>query len=131
MKHLFKLISVTIVLLTFSFIVSASNPIGPSIEYSEAGITIQFEADTSLSSEMMHTVADSIALDIPVAQTYSLCWLTGHDTITETVTATYHKEHTYSPRCRLDIYLITTCANCDYYVEELSSSGYITCCPED
>lgn len=131
MKRLFQIISVVLAILSLTLFISASEIIGPSIAYPEAGVTVQFEVNTSLTPEMMQTIADSIVLDTPIAQTYSLCWLTGHDKVTETITATYHKELPYDPRCRLDIYLITTCKKCNYYQEEFDSSGYISCCPED
>ena len=131
MKRLFQIISVVLAILSLTLFISASEINGPIIVYPEAGVTVQFEADTSLTPEMMQMIGDSIVYDTPIAQTYALCWLTGHDKVTETVTAISHQELPYDPRCRLDIYLITTCTKCDYYSEELSSSGYISCCPED
>ena len=131
MKRLFKLIAFMMAMLCLSLVVSASELVATTIEYSELGVTVQFDSDTALSPEKMQALADSIVYDIPQAQTYAFCWLLGHDKVTETMTATYHKELPYDPRCRLDIYLITTCTRCDFYEEELHSSGYISCCPED
>lgn len=131
MKYFFKILSLILVVLCFTLAISASEINGPTIVYPDEGVTVRFEENTSFSSAQMQAIADSIVLDSPIPQTYAFCWLTGHDTITETVTATQHKADVYDPRCYLEIYLITTCSKCDYYSEELHSAGYISCCPED
>lgn len=131
MKHFVKFLSFILVMLCLTLAVAASELNGSTIVYPDEGITVQFEENSSLSAEMKQAIADSIVFDTSIPQTYSLCWLTGHNTTTETMTVTYHKVDEYDPRCILDIYHITTCSKCDYYVEELSSSGYISCCPED
>lgn len=131
MKHFIKFLSFILVMLCFTLAIAASELNGPTVVYPDAGITVQFDKGTSLSSEKRQAIADSIVLGTPIPQMYSLCWLTGHRTVTETMTVTHHKVDTYDPRCLLEIYLITTCSKCDYYVEEFDSSGYISCCPED
>ena len=131
MKQLLRLLSFILVMLCFVLAVSASELNGTAIEYPNEMITIQFEENTSLSAERMQMIADSFVYGTPIPQTYALCWLTGHDKVTETMTVTQHKADQYDPRCILEIYLITTCTKCDYYSEEFDSSGYISCCPED
>ena len=131
MKQAIKLIAVLLAVLSLTFAVSASSTSNLTISYPEENVTVTFDASTTFSAEQRQRIADFIVLDTPVIQSRAWCWLTGHDKITETVTATHHKEKNLSPRCLLKVYLITTCSKCDYYEEELYSSGYITCCPED
>lgn len=131
MKRLIKSVSVFIAILSLTFAISASAGTAPIIVYPENNITVEFEPTTSLSAEKRQMIADAIVLDTPVIQSRAWCWLTGHDKITETFTVTHHKVSEIDPRCLLDIYLITTCSKCDYYEEELQSSGYVTCCPAD
>ncbi len=131
MKQTIKLIAVLLAVLSLTFAVSASSTSNLTISYPEEDVTVTFDASTTFSAEQRQRIADFIVLDTPVIQSRAWCWLTGHDKITETVTVTYHKEHQTSPRCRLDVYLITTCSKCDYYEEELYNTHYIVCCPED
>ena len=131
MKRFIRMISICIVILSFTLAISASNGSAPIITYPEENITVEFDANTSFTAEKRQIIADAIALDTPIVQSRAWCWLTGHDKTTETVTATYHKQRTLDPRCLLEIYLVTTCSKCDFYEEELHSSGYITCCPEE
>ena len=131
MKSFIKIIAICIAMLSLTLAISASSENALIIFYSEEGITVEFDANTSLSPEKRQMIADAIAIDNPVIQSRAWCWLTGHDKTTETVTATYHKQLPLDPRCLLEIYLVTTCSKCDFYEEELHSSGYITCCPEE
>lgn len=131
MKRLIKMISVCIALLSLTLTISAINESAPIIFYPEEDITVEFDVNTSISVEKRQMIADTIVLDTPIIQSRAWCWLTGHDKTTETVTATYHKVDELDPRCLLEIYLVTTCSKCDFYEEELDSTGYITCCPEE
>lgn len=131
MKRVIKIISVLLVILSLTLAISASNGSAPIITYPEENITIEFEANTSLSDAKRQIIADAIALDTPIIQSRAWCWLTGHDKTTETVTAIYHKQLELDPRCYIELYLITTCSKCDYYEEELQNAGYISCCPAD
>ena len=131
MKRVIKLVSVILVMLCLTFAVSASNGNDLIISYPENNITVEFDASTTLSSTKRQVVADAIVLDTPIIQSRAWCWLTGHDKTSDTVGVTYHKQMVLDPRCLLEVYIITTCTKCDYYEEELYSSGYISCCPVD
>lgn len=131
MKSFIKIVAICIALLSLTLAISANNGNKLVISYPEEEITIEFDANTSLSVEKRQMIADSIALDSPIIQSRAWCWLTGHDKTTETVTAIYHKQRELDPRCYLEVYLVTTCSKCDFYEEELHSTGYITCCPEE
>jgi len=126
-----RFVCMALLILTLSLLVSATDINTYIFDYSLEEITIIFSEETSFSEDKRKAVADSIVYDIPISQTYSLCWLLGHDTVTETVTAVYHKKSVYDPRCQLEIYDITSCTNCDYVYPRLVNSTYISCCPPD
>lgn len=104
-------------------------------EFEDQNAVVIFDESSVLSADKQELIANRLVYGAPEdsgIQTYSWCWLTGHDLITETVTVLYHKDREISPRCRQEIYQCDTCTKCDYMSEErLIVSSYITCCPED
>lgn len=94
--------------------------------------TVEFE-NTSLSDEQQQAIAEKLIYgDIDNIQTYGLmCTLFGHKTEQNTVGVITHKVRTSSPRCKRELYLVTTCTRCDYQEQELTSTSYIVCCPVD
>ena len=103
-----------------------------TLTYEDIGITIIFNTNTSFSTEERQNIADSIIYgssdDIA---TYSLCWLTGHNITSESVTAIEHKVSDTAPRCYMTVYNVETCSKCDYVNTESAGSTFLNCCPED
>jgi len=131
MNYIKKLLYVGIFICMLSFVVSAADENTYSYEYPAQNLTVEFAEDTTLSPNIRQTIADSIAYNTPVPQTYSLCWLLGHDYYIHTVSATYHEKSEYDPRCLLEIYDVKKCNNCDYANPTLVTSRYISCCPPE
>ena len=126
-----KLFIFVILICVLSFVVSATD-VNPYIyEYFEQNLTIEFAENTTFSQNDRQRIADAIAYGDSMSQTYSLCWLLGHDEYVETVSAVYHKSSEYDQRCQLEIYDVTKCTNCDYVSPILIDSRYIPCCPPD
>ena len=94
-------------------------------------ITIEFSLDSVLSAEKQQQVADQMVYGDDGASTYAWCWLTGHNYVTEAVTAVEHKVYALSPRCMERIYSVETCTKCDHFEETLISETLIPCCPEE
>lgn len=131
MKYL-KISYLTLIFVfTLALIVSAETNETYIFEYPEHNITIEFSDTSLLSNNARQIIADSIVSGSPIPQAYSLCWLLGHDTVLDKVTAVYHKKSVYDPRCQLEIYDVTSCTNCDYVYPDLVSSTYISCCPPE
>ena len=102
--------------------------------YEDEDITITFESDTDLTYEQKQMIADKIVYGYSndeQVSTYSWCWLVGHDTVLNAVAAIEHKVEETVPRCIKRVYEVETCTACDYINEELISTTYIFCCPED
>lgn len=115
----------------FTLLVSADTNETYIFEYPAQNITVEFSDTSFLSEEVRQLIADSLVHGTPIPQTYSLCWLLGHDTITETISVVYHERSIYDPRCQLELYDVTSCYNCDYISPVLISSCYISCCPPE
>ncbi len=124
-----SLILMLIIMSTYCFAHSAEHV----YEYGNDNITIIFQENTIFSSEEQERIADIIVYgdNNEEISTYSLCWLTGHDTTSENVTSVQHKVSSSSPRCMRTLYTVTTCSKCDYEKIETLGSGYIYCCPEE
>lgn len=131
MNRVKRIFFVVILMCVLTFVVSASNENVYVYEYPEQFLTVEFVEDSVFSSDIRQIIADSIAYDTSIPQTYSLCWLLGHDFYVEMVSAVYHKKSVYDPRCQLELYDITKCRNCDYLYATLVDSRYIPCCPPD
>ena len=102
--------------------------------YEDEDITITFESDTDLSYEQKQAIADKIvygSYNDDQISTYSWCWLVGHDTVLNAVAAIQHKVEETTPRCIKRVYEVESCTACDYIKEDLISTTYIDCCPED
>ena len=98
---------------------------------SESHVTVAFSEDSSFSEEKKQAIADSLVNGTGVVTPQSLCWLTGHDYKTESVSLIQHKVYAKSPRCKRSIYSVKTCTKCDYIDETLISEMLIACCPVD
>lgn len=94
-------------------------------------ITIEFTADSVLSTEKQQQVANHIVHGDDGTSTYAWCWLTGHDYVYESVIAIEHKVATLSPRCMKRTYSVETCSKCDHIEETLLSEVLIACCAEE
>ncbi len=126
-----KLILSIILICVLTLAISASNEDANIYEYPEQNLKVEFAETSVLSHDERQMIADSIAYDMPISQTYSLCWLLGHDFYVEMVSATYHKRSEYDPRCQFELYDVEKCRNCDHVYPTLVSSSYISCCPPD
>ena len=131
MKHLIKVFCAIFCIIILVLTISAVENEQYVFIYPELDIKIEFSDDTTLTTDHRKNIADHIVYNTPISQTYSLCWLIGHDITTETVTATYHKRAEYDPRCQLEIYHVEKCSNCDYVYPRLANSLYISCCPPE
>ena len=102
--------------------------------YEDEDITVTFDSNTDLSYEQKQAIADKIVYGYSNDEqisTYSWCWLVGHDIVSDTVIAIEHKVEETTPRCIERVYAVDVCTACDYIIEELISTTYIDCCPED
>ena len=126
-KLLFVILSLCMAITAFS-----SGSEDYEFEYNE-NITIVFENDTVFSQEERQNIADIIVygnVDNNIS-TYSLCWLTGHDMISDSVVEIQHKVATTEPRCRRTVYEVETCSNCDHVEITNLGSTFIFCCLEE
>lgn len=115
-----------------TLITSASeNPV-VVITTKETEYTVEFE-NTNLSEEERQAIAYNLVFGKEdAAQTYGImCSLFGHKTEQNTVAVITHKFKAIAPRCQRQSYLVTTCTRCDYQEQELSSTIFIYCCPEE
>ena len=126
MKRFIKLFCTFIVVLSLGLVINAADDISYVYNYPAQDITVEFQSDTSFSENTRQIIADAIVYDIPFAQTYSLCWLIGHDITVERVSAIYHKRSVDDPRCQWEIYDVEECSNCDYTYARLVDSRYIS-----
>lgn len=134
MKKL-KIMLAIVLCMVFSIPFSANTMVESVFYYQEEDITVVFDSESILSSEQKQFVADKIVSGESIVaegiSTYSLCWLTGHDIISEAVFAVEHKVRLDSPRCNKKTYNVESCTKCDYMEYELVSEIYHVCCPEE
>ena len=131
-----KIISVFMAVMLFvlsaTLITSASeNPV-VVITTEDAEYTVEFE-NANLAQEQREAIAHNLVFgkDDNI-QTYGLmCTLFGHKTEENKVSVITHKVRSSSPRCKREMYTVTTCTRCDYQEQELTSTSYIVCCPVD
>ena len=131
-----KIISVFMAVMLFALsatlITSASeNPV-VVITTEDAEYTVEFE-NANLAQEQREAIAHNLVFgkDDNI-QTYGLmCTLFGHKTEENKVSVITHKVRSSSPRCKREMYTVTTCTRCDYQEQELTSTSYIVCCPVD
>ena len=133
-----KILKITIAVvlcLALSLSLSANIITESEFYYAENDVTVSFDSDSSFSEEQKQLIADILISGNNISNnaisTYSWCWLTGHDIISETVSVTEHKISDTDPRCRRSNYLVESCSKCDYMEYELISSPMILCCPEE
>ena len=130
-----KALLAVICCIAFSLSFSANEIVESEIYYPEEDITVVFNENSALSSEQKQFISDKIVSGESIiddgVSTYALCWLTGHDIVSESVSVVEHKVSDTDPRCRRDTYIVETCTNCDYLEYSLVSSSRILCCPEE
>ena len=130
-----KIVSIAIVIvITISSALSVhatQDSLITSYQYYDIGVEVIFGDNSEFSSAQQQRIAEILATGTPPVQSRAWCWLTGHDYVTDAVTVIRHEARTLNPRCAQEIYKVTTCNNCNYYEEELLSSSYIVCCPEE
>lgn len=125
---------VAIILCTVLAVHTAAMTTGSSTyeyETAESHVSVTFSEDSSFSAEKKQAIADSLVNGTGIVTPQSLCWLTGHDYKTESVSLIQHKVYAKSPRCKRSIYSVKTCTKCDYIDETLISETLIVCCPAD
>ena len=132
MKKL-KIMIAIVLCIIFSIPFSANTIVASEFYYQEEDITVTFEVESVFSEEQKQFIADKIISGEPFVDdgisTYSLCWLTGHDIVSEAVFAIEHKVRTDVPRCDKKTYRVDSCSKCDYLEYELVSEIYYACCP--
>lgn len=103
--------------------------------YENEEITVIFNAESAFSVDEKQIIADKLVYGNDSVEnnisTYSWCWLTGHDLISETVYVIEHKVRANEPRCDKRTYEIESCTKCDYMKETLISEISYVCCPVD
>ena len=129
------------ILLAFALCVACSlsfsaNTVHTSeIFYENEETTVIFSTDSLFSIDKKQIIADKLVFghnsDDDNISTYSWCWLTGHDLISETVYVIEHKVRTTVPRCDMKTYEVESCTKCDYMKETLISEIPYVCCPVD
>lgn len=131
-KILSVFMALTLCVLSAALITSASEKPTVVITTVDAEYTVEFE-NTNLSEEQREAVAHTLVFGKDdTVQTYGLmCTLFGHNTEENSVSVITHKVRSSSPRCKREIYHVTTCTRCDYQEQELSGTSYIVCCPVD
>lgn len=103
------------------------------IEYGNT--TVYFKADTAFTAEEREMIAHVLAGEEQQHvhdgddSDNIICDIFGHKTTTEEVTAVQHCVLPTPPRCRQEIYDVTTCSRCDYADYQLLSTSYIDCHP--
>lgn len=104
-------------------------------EYENDNMTVIFDQTEFDDAELCKIIADYLvygAGEYDITPTsISWCWLFGHDITTSTVTTITHKVRSTSPRCLREIHNVDTCSKCDYLDDEVVSSVYIVCHPND
>ncbi len=116
----------------FSLCVSVSATEASGNEYQIGNKTIVFEADSAFTVEEQQAIAELLANpENGVAAANILCSVLGHKNTTEFVTAVIHCASATAPRCKQEIYEVTTCSRCDENSVVLVNTIYVSCCPEE
>ena len=103
--------------------------------YENEEMTVIFNADSVFSMDEKQIIADKLVYGNDSVEnnvsTYSWCWLTGHNLVSELVSTITHKVRANEPRCDKRTYEIESCTKCDYMKETLISEISYVCCPVD
>ena len=100
-------------------------------DYQKENITISFES--ALDEKSCKAISDHLVYgesDNEISK-ISFCWLFGHNLSTSSVVVIRHEVKPISPRCLRELHIVTTCSKCDYMEDEIVSSVYISCHPEE
>ena len=132
MKRLFVCFLTTIMVCSFAMGVDAVQQTnGTSYYFVNKNIEVIFDADSAFDDEQQQRIAEILANDTVPVEGRSWCWLLGHEYISDAVSVITHGVRDTNPRCIRQFYEVTTCANCNYYSEELLSTVYVDCCPAE
>lgn len=130
-KVISVLVCFLIVMSAMCTIASASSATANKYTYiiDDTNYTVEFE-DNNLTSKEQEIVAKKLlGMESGDVQTYGLgCTLFGHDYKYTTASVIQHKVRTSAPRCKLSLYDVTYCEDCDYTKETLTSTSYQNCC---
>lgn len=130
-----KIMIAFVLCVAFSISFSANTVQTSEFFYENEETTVIFSTDSILSTDKKQIIADKLVYGNDTAEnnvsTYSWCWLTGHDLVSEIVTVVTHKVRTTVPRCDKKTYEVESCTKCDHVQETLVSSVKYTCCPVD
>ncbi len=131
-KIRFAICAVLCIIMTAS-VISADESHQLTIDYEDENKTVIFDSVQSGEEEKYRRIADYLVYgpDEYAASPASLCWLFGHDLTTTTSEVVTHKAKSLAPRCLKEKHRIETCSKCDYVNDEVTSSSYIYCHPED
>ena len=132
MKKFTSLLICTLIIMT-SLCVIASATDNTNTYYANGNeYTVEFENST-ISDEKKDSLANAlIGNDESEIMTANiLCDIFGHDLKSTTASVIEHKAKQYAPRCQRFLYSVTYCEDCDYSEQQLISTLYINCCPED
>ena len=135
-----KIFVITTLVLSFITIGVSGNSVGnklkddsKTIEYSDMNISVLFDS-TIIENDVSEKIADRLVYgqsEYDAVPMLSFCWLFGHDIENHSVAVIEHRVRSTNPRCLKKVYKVDTCTKCDYMVEEMVSSAYIICCPND
>ncbi len=132
-----KLIGSILCISCLTHTVSAFTPINNVHHHNN--VEIEFISDSSFNDIQKENIINSfINVDILINSSSDTaipaslsCTLFGHKLTTESVTATTHKVNPLSPRCRTELYSVSSCSRCDYVEKTLVSSKFVNCCTPD
>lgn len=126
-----KFIIIPLLCMMLSVNIMAHTAGGGVYEFADEDKVVTFEDDCTLTEDEQQAVAERLvygSAEDSGIQTYSWCWLTGHNLSYNTVAVITHKARATQPRCLEERYNVATCSNCDYMEEDLLTTVYIICC---
>ena len=126
-----RLIMIPVLCIILAVNIMAYTAGGGVYEFPDEDKVVTFENNCTLTEDEQLTVAERLIYgspEDPDVQTYSWCWLTGHDLTNNMVSVVTHQARATQPRCYRETYNVATCSNCDYMEEDLLTSVYIVCC---
>jgi len=117
--------------MVYSLMIHASAEQHEHVSYSfnNRNVEVIFDEDTPFTEEQQQRIAEILVNNTPPIESRAWCWLLGHEYISDAVSVITHEVYDTNPRCIKQYYEVTTCANCNYYDEELIGTIYLDCCP--
>lgn len=131
MKRIIYVLISLLILMTSVCVVATADGAGNTytFEDEDAHYTVEFN-DNNLTEEQQMRVAEKLTgIADDTVQTYGLgCILFGHSYKYTSVSVTTHKYRASAPRCKIDMYNVKYCEDCDFTEPTWTSSAYIYCC---